>query len=160
MGGVPTETVAWATNDVFIQMWIGAEDKLPRRIRAMFATDPLKLRHEMELSNWQIEVNHAADTFASQKAQSAQRIAFEARRRHRRRAPRPRRRQRNLPRLRRPNATRRHLEEFTMKRTRTRLALALVGPLVAGPALGLGQRQPLRRQHHAQLRVDQSHTNA
>jgi hypothetical protein len=76
VGGVPTEAVAWATNDVFIQMWVGTEDKLPRRIRAMFASDPLKLRHDMQLSNWQIEVTHAADTFGSQKAQSAQRITF------------------------------------------------------------------------------------
>jgi hypothetical protein len=76
VGGVPTEAVAWATNDVFIQMWVGTEDKLPRRIRAMFAADPLKLRHDMMLSNWQIDPTHAADTFASQKAQSAPRIPF------------------------------------------------------------------------------------
>jgi hypothetical protein len=76
VGGVPTEAVAWATNDVFIQMWVGTEDKLPRRIRAMFAADPLKLRHDMQLSNWQIDPTHAADTFASQKALSAQRMPF------------------------------------------------------------------------------------
>ena len=76
VGGVPTEAVAWATNDVFIQMWVGTEDKLPRRIRAMFAADPLKLRHDMQLSNWQIDPTHAADTFASQKAQGAPRISF------------------------------------------------------------------------------------
>jgi hypothetical protein len=76
VGGVPTEAVAWATNDVFIQMWVGTEDKLPRRIRAMFAADPLKLRHDMQLSNWQLDVAHTADTFASQKAQSAPRIPF------------------------------------------------------------------------------------
>jgi hypothetical protein len=76
VGGVPTEAVAWATNDVFIQMWVGTEDKLPRRIRAMFAADPLKLRHDMQLSNWQIDPTHAADTFASPKAQSAPRIPF------------------------------------------------------------------------------------
>ena len=76
VGGVPTEAVAWATNDVFIQMWVGTEDKLPRRIRAMFANDPLKLRHDMQLSNWQIDLSHAADAFGSQKAQSAQRIPF------------------------------------------------------------------------------------
>jgi hypothetical protein len=76
VGGVATEAVAWATNDVFIQMWVGAEDKLPRRIRAMFANDPLKLRHDMQLSNWQIDPTHAADTFASQKAQAAPRIPF------------------------------------------------------------------------------------
>ncbi len=76
VGGVPTEAVAWATNDVFIQMWVGTEDKLPRRIRAMFAADPLKLRHDMQLSNWQIDPAHAADTFASAKAQTAPRIPF------------------------------------------------------------------------------------
>ena len=76
VGGVPTEAVAWATNDVFIQMWVGTEDKLPRRIRAMYAADPLKLRHDMQLSNWQINPTHPADTFASQKALSAQRIPF------------------------------------------------------------------------------------
>jgi hypothetical protein len=76
VGGVPTEAVAWATNDVFIQMWVGTEDKLPRRIRAMFAMDPLKLRHDMQLSNWQIDPTHAAGTFASQNAQTAQRIPF------------------------------------------------------------------------------------
>ena len=76
VGGVPTEAVAWATNDVFIQMWVGTEDKLPRRIRAMFAADPLKLRHDMQLSNWQLDVTHAADTFASAKAQGAPRIPF------------------------------------------------------------------------------------
>jgi hypothetical protein len=76
VGGVPTEAVAWATNEVFIQMWVGTEDKLPRRIRAMFAMDPLKLRHDMQLSNWQIDPTHAAGTFASQKAQAAARIPF------------------------------------------------------------------------------------
>ena len=76
VGGVPTEAVAWATNDVFIQMWVGTEDKLPRRIRAMFANDPLKLRNDMQLSNWQVDLSHAEGTFASPKAQGAQRIPF------------------------------------------------------------------------------------
>jgi hypothetical protein len=76
VGGVPTEALAWATNDVFIQMWIGTEDKLPRRIRAMFANDPLKLRHDMQLSNWQIDPSHAPETFASAKAKGAQPMGF------------------------------------------------------------------------------------
>ena len=76
VGGVPTEAVAWATNDVFFQMWVGTEDKLPRRIRAMFANDPLKLRHDMQLSNWQIDVTHAEGSFASPKAQAAPRMPF------------------------------------------------------------------------------------
>jgi hypothetical protein len=76
VGGVPTEVVAWATNDVFLQMWVGTEDKLPRRIRAMYANDPLKLRHDIQLSDWKLETSHAPGTFASQKAMTAPRIPF------------------------------------------------------------------------------------
>jgi hypothetical protein len=76
VGGVKTEMVAWANDDVFLQIWIGADDKLPRRIRAIYRTDPLELRHEMELSNWQLDGAIAPDAFASQKAQAAKRIAF------------------------------------------------------------------------------------
>jgi len=78
VGGVKTDMVAWANEDVFLQIWIGADDKLPRRIRAIYRTDPLELRHEMELSNWQLDGPVAPDAFASQKAQSAKRIAFAA----------------------------------------------------------------------------------
>ena len=30
VGGTTTDMVAYATDDVFVQLWIGAEDKLPR----------------------------------------------------------------------------------------------------------------------------------
>ena len=76
VGGTKTDMVVWANEDVFLQIWIGVDDKLPRRLRAIFRTDPLELRHEMELSNWQIDGPIAQDAFASQKAQAAKRIAF------------------------------------------------------------------------------------
>jgi hypothetical protein len=76
VGGTKTDMVAWANDDVFLQIWIGADDKLPRRIRAIYRTDPLDLRHEMELSNWQLDGPIAQDAFASPKAQAARRIAF------------------------------------------------------------------------------------
>ena len=78
VGGTKTDMVAWANDDVFLQIWIGVDDKLPRRIRAIYRADPLGLRHEMELSNWQLDGAVAQDTFASQKAQAARRIAFTA----------------------------------------------------------------------------------
>lgn len=78
VGGVNTEMVAWANDDVFLQIWLGVDDKLPRRVRAMFRADPLMLRHELELSNWQLDGAIAAETFASAKAASAGRIAFAA----------------------------------------------------------------------------------
>lgn len=76
VGGVKTDMLAWANDDVFIQIWIGSDDKLPRRMRAVYSADPLRLRHDMELSNWQLDPQLASDTFGAQKAQGAQRIAF------------------------------------------------------------------------------------
>ena len=78
VGGVKTDMVAWANDDVFLQIWIGADDKLPRRIRAVYRTDPLLLRHEMELSNWKLDEPMPAGTFESQKAQAAKHIAFKS----------------------------------------------------------------------------------
>ncbi len=76
VGGTKTDMVAWANKDVFLQIWIGVDDALPRRIRAVYAADPLQLRNELELSNWQLDSTIAPDAFTSQKAQAAPRIAF------------------------------------------------------------------------------------
>ncbi len=76
VGGVRTDMVAWANDDVFMQMWVGADDKLPRRIRAIFRADPLRLRHDMELSNWQLDPVIAAEAFGTAKAKDARRIDF------------------------------------------------------------------------------------
>ena len=76
VGGVKTDMVAWANDDVFMQMWVGADDKLPRRIRAVFRADPLRLRHDMELSNWQLDPAIAGETFGTAKAKDARRIDF------------------------------------------------------------------------------------
>ena len=76
VAGTKTDMVAWANKDVFLQIWIGADDKLPRRVRAVYAADPLQMRHELELSNWKLDLAVEPDTFTSQKAQAAKRIAF------------------------------------------------------------------------------------
>jgi hypothetical protein len=76
VGGTKTDMVAWANKDVFLQIWIGVDDKLPRRVRAVYAADPLQLRNELELSNWKLDSPIAPEVFASQKALAAPRIAF------------------------------------------------------------------------------------
>jgi hypothetical protein len=76
VGGTTTDMVAIVNNWVFEQIWIGADDKLPRKVRATFLADPARLRHEMELSNWQLDATVPADAFASTSATSATRIAF------------------------------------------------------------------------------------
>lgn len=78
VGGVKTEMVAWANDDVFLQIWLGVDDRLPRRVRAMFSADPLMLRHDMELSNWQLDGPVPPDAFASAKVAAAGRMAFAA----------------------------------------------------------------------------------
>jgi hypothetical protein len=76
VGDTTTDMVAYASDIVFVQIWIGAEDHLPRMLRAVFRDDPLRLRHQMDLSNWQLDVAVPAEAFASASAASATRIAF------------------------------------------------------------------------------------
>jgi hypothetical protein len=76
VGGTTTDMVAFINNWVFEQVWIGADDKLPRKARAVFLDDPSRLRHDMELSNWQLDAPVSEDAFASSSASSATRIAF------------------------------------------------------------------------------------
>src|SRR5271168_1020540 len=76
VGGVATDMIAYDTGGVFVEVWIGVDDKLPRQLRAIYADDPLKLRHRLELSNWQIDPNVSADFFTSQKATAAKHIKF------------------------------------------------------------------------------------
>lgn len=77
MGGTTTDMVAINNNWVFEQLWIGAEDKLPRMARAVFHADPVGLRHQIEFSNWQIDPPVGAEAFATPPAAaSAKRILF------------------------------------------------------------------------------------
>jgi len=76
VGGTTTDMIAYVDDNVFVQAWIGAEDHLPRMLRAVYRDDPSRLRHQMELSNWQLDVAVPADAFASSSASSATRIEF------------------------------------------------------------------------------------
>jgi hypothetical protein len=76
VGGVTTDVLAIASDTLFLQLWIGADDKLPRRMRATFRGDPVRLRHQLDLSNWKLDPVLAAETFASLDAAKATRIDF------------------------------------------------------------------------------------
>jgi len=76
IGGTTTDMVAYASHGVFVQVWIGVEDKLPRMARGVFRRDPLALRHQVEFSNWRLGEPMAADTFRSARAEAANRIPF------------------------------------------------------------------------------------
>ena len=68
--------VAYVGDGVFEEVWIGVEDKLPRLIHAVYLSDPDQLRHDLMLSNWQIDVPVPADAFAPSAAATAKRIQF------------------------------------------------------------------------------------
>ena len=70
--GTTTDMVAYASDSVFVQAWIGTEDKLPRQLRAVYRDDPSQLRHQMDLSDWQLDLAVPADAFASSKRRQAE----------------------------------------------------------------------------------------
>src|SRR6266487_1889735 len=76
IGGTTTDMVAYIDHGVFIQAWIGAEDKLPRLVHAVYLDDPERLRHTLILSDWQLGPAVPADTFTSSKAASANPMPF------------------------------------------------------------------------------------
>jgi hypothetical protein len=76
IGGTTTDIVAYVGDGVFVQMWVGAEDKLPRMMHAVFLNDPEELRHNLVLSDWKIDEPVPADTFTSSKAAGARRMEF------------------------------------------------------------------------------------
>ena len=76
VGGTTTDMVAYIDHGVFIQAWIGTEDKLPRLLHAVYLDDPERLRHTLILSDWQLDPAVSADTFTSAKAASANPMPF------------------------------------------------------------------------------------
>src|SRR6266487_1404365 len=76
VGGTTTDMVAYIDSAVFVQIWIGAEDKLPRLLHAVYLDDPEQLRHNLLLSDWQLDAAVPADTFSSAKAASANPMPF------------------------------------------------------------------------------------
>ena len=76
IGGTTTDMVAYIDHDVFVQVWIGAADKLPRLIHAYFLNDPERMRHHLELSGWQLDAVVAPSAFAPANASTAKHMPF------------------------------------------------------------------------------------
>ena len=76
VAGITTDMVAYVDNGVFVQIWIGTEDKLPRLLHAIFLNDPERLRHNLILSDWKLDAEIPADAFTAAKAAGANPISF------------------------------------------------------------------------------------
>lgn len=76
IGGTTTDMVAVASDDVQGEIWIGAQDHLPRLIRVVYPHEPAHALYQTAYSDWQL--NGAVDpgTFASAKAATAARVDF------------------------------------------------------------------------------------
>lgn len=78
VGGVTTDIVALGNDTVQGQVWIGAEDKLPRLFRATYFNEPGNFRHEVVFSNWHLDEPVPADAFWSAQGEKAKRIPLRA----------------------------------------------------------------------------------
>jgi hypothetical protein len=76
VGETTTDIVAYVGDGVFEEIWIGVEDKLPRLVHAVYLDDPDQIRHNLLLSNWQLDLAVPAGTFAPSDAANAKRIPF------------------------------------------------------------------------------------
>ena len=76
VGGTTTDMVAYADNDVFVQVWVGTEDKLPRMVRAVYRADRARLRNQLEISDWKLDLDVSGAAFAPVNASGAMPIEF------------------------------------------------------------------------------------
>lgn len=76
VGGVPTDMIALAGDEVAAEVWIGVADHLPRQIRVVYANEPSQARYQTVFSDWRLNVPVTAATFVNPKAVKADHIAF------------------------------------------------------------------------------------
>ena len=77
VGDTRTHIVAYADDHVFVQAWIGVDDRLPRQLQAVYRSDPLQRRHSVDLSDWRLDVPVLPESFTPpDKARKAIPIAF------------------------------------------------------------------------------------
>jgi len=76
VGGVTTDMIGLVNNKAQAEIWIGADDKLPRMIRVTYFNEPGQFRHVVEFSNWKLDPVLPPGTFTSEKALKAKRIKF------------------------------------------------------------------------------------
>jgi hypothetical protein len=76
VGGVRTDMIAVAGDDAAAQIWLGAEDHLPRKIAVAYAHEPAHAHYFIEFSNWKLGDKVEVASFSSEKAASAKHIPF------------------------------------------------------------------------------------
>ncbi len=76
VGGTMTDMVAVAGDNVQAELWIGAEDHLPRLVRVVYPHEPAHALYQTEYSNWRVVDSVDPATFTSAKAREGKKMPF------------------------------------------------------------------------------------
>jgi hypothetical protein len=76
VGGVPTDMIALAGDEVAAEVWIGVADHLPRQVRVVYANEPAHARYQTVFSDWRLNIPVHPGMFVNPKALKAEHIAF------------------------------------------------------------------------------------
>jgi len=63
--GTTANVVSYSNDNASVQLWVSTQDKLPRVIHIAHPGDPNRVRHNLVLSNWRINVPVRAEVFAT-----------------------------------------------------------------------------------------------
>jgi hypothetical protein len=78
VGGITTDMIVLANDTLQAQLWIGAQDHLPRRIRAAYFDEPGTFRHQVDFTNWVLNGAAPPGAFTSTRAAQAPHMQFGA----------------------------------------------------------------------------------
>lgn len=76
VGNTTTDMVAVAAANVQAELWIGADDHLPRLVRVVYPNEPAHALYQTEYSDWKLTETADVGSFTSEKAAKASRIPF------------------------------------------------------------------------------------
>lgn len=76
IGGTTTDMVAVAGDDIQAELWIGAEDHLPRLVRVVYPHEPAHALYQTEYSNWHLLDGVDPGAFTSEKARHGKPMPF------------------------------------------------------------------------------------
>lgn len=76
LGGVKTDHLAFSNKGVEWQIWIGADDKLPRLVNATYLDDASEPSYTVEFSGWKLNDPVARERFAYRNTSEAAQVEF------------------------------------------------------------------------------------
>ncbi len=76
IGGTVTDMVAVTGDNIQAELWIGAEDHLPRMVRVMYPHEPAHALYQTEYSNWRLLEKVDPAHFTSAKAAAGRKMPF------------------------------------------------------------------------------------